>query len=144
MEDDVVSEGCGWLVLDHPADVMIEITGDTFLDLCRNAARGLNHFLGEIVSEQPAQTERLKIEGDTLEEQLVNLLRELLFHFVRTSTLVTNLSLSNHDDKMLMFEAFFQPAQVGPNSLEVKGITYHGLSVEKNSQGYVARLVFDV
>ena len=88
--------------------------------------------------------ERLKIEGDTREEQLVNLLRELLFHFIRTSTLATNLCLSNHDDKMLMFEAFFQPAQVGPNSLEVKGITYHGLSVEKNSQGYVARLVFDV
>ncbi len=144
MEHDMRSGSCGWLVLDHPADVMIEVTGETFLDLCRNAARGLNHFLGEIVPEEPAQSERLKIEGDTLEEQLVNLLRELLFHFVRTSTLITNLALIYHDDKVLLFDAFFEPAKVGPNSLEVKGITYHGLSVEKNSQGYVARLVFDV
>ncbi len=138
------SGACGWLVLDHPADVMIEVTGETFWDLCQNAARGLNHFLGEIVSEEPAELERLKIEGDTLEEQLVNFLRELLFYFVTTSTLVTDIDLSGQNDKGLMVEAFFKLAEIGPNSLEVKGITYHGLSVEKNKEGYVARLVFDV
>lgn len=134
----------GWHALDHPADVMIEVSGESFRDLCKNAASGLNHFLGEIVPGEPVRVEKLKIEGDTLEEQLVNFLRELLFRFVTTSTLVTKLNVSGHNQEGFVVEAFFQHAEIGPDSMEVKGITYHGLSVKKNSRGYVARLVFDV
>ena len=134
----------GWRVLDHPADVMIEVSGESFWDLCKNAASGLNHFLGEIVPGEPVRVEKLRIEGDTLEEQLVNFLRELLFRFVTTSTLVTKLNVSGHNQEGFVVETFFKHAEIGQNSLEVKGITYHGLSVKKNSRGYVASLVFDV
>jgi SHS2 domain-containing protein len=29
-------------------------------------------------------------------------------------------------------------------SFEIKGVTYHGLSIIKNSDGYSARIVFDI
>ncbi len=134
----------GWSALDHPADVMIEITGKTFAELCLNAARGLNHFLGEISSRDAPRVERLKIEGDTREEQIVNLLRELLFNYVTDSILVTDLNFGGHSDGSLLVDAFFCPAKRGSNSLEVKGITYHGLSIEEHGDGFRARLVFDV
>ena len=134
----------GWRVLDHPADVMIEVAGESFWDLCENAASGLNHFLGETVPGAPAKVEKLRISGDSLEEQLVNFLRELLFRFVTNSTMVTRLKICSHDKGGFVVETFFEHAEIGPDSTEVKGITYHGLCVKKNSHGYVARLVFDV
>ncbi len=134
----------GWSILDHPADVMIEVWGASFEQFCRSAARALNHFLGLVVSEEPGERIVMDIEGPCPDELIVNLLRELLFYFVTRSLLVTKLGVSGLSGEGMRVEAIFSPAITGPDSLEIKGITYHGLIVCESDSGYSAKLVFDV
>lgn len=134
----------GWSTLDHPADMMIEVWGETFEAFCQNAVRALNHFLGVSLSEQTEQCEIIEIEGSCPEERIVNLLREALFHFAARSLLVTKLGIIGLVDNGMQVEACFKPAALGPDSIEIKGITYHGLTVHRTDQGWHARLVFDV
>lgn len=134
----------GWSILDHPADVMIEVWGASFEQFCQSAATALNHFLGVVVSEDPTERIVMDIEGGCPDELIVNLLRELLFYFVTRSLLVTKLGVSGLSGEGMRVKALFGSAISGPESVEIKGITYHGLIVHESDGGYSARLLFDV
>ncbi len=133
-----------WIILDHPADVMVEVFGSTFEGLCQASVSALNHFLGVVLSVEPVRSERMQIEGATAEEKLVNVLRESLFLFAVDSQLVTKLAISCLKDNIMTVDACLSPAGLGPDSIEIKGVTYHGLKVETTACGYKAKLIFDV
>lgn len=134
----------GWSILDHPADVMIEVWGASFEQFCQSAATALNHFLGVPLSEETEEWEVMDIEGACPDELIVNLLRELLFYFVTRSLMVKKLGVSGLSGEGMRVRGNFCHATTGPESLEIKGITYHGLIVHESDAGYNARLVFDV
>lgn len=133
-----------WIILDHPADVMVEIHGKTFEEFCQNAIKALNHFLGRVLSDKKESTQKIEIEGTCPEELLVNLLRELVYKFYTSYCLVTKIKMRSLKNDKVEVEIVSRTATVGSDSIEVKGVTYHGLSVQENESGYHARLVFDV
>ncbi|MGD9819408.1 MAG: archease [Desulfomonilaceae bacterium] len=134
----------GWTILDHPADVMVEIHGKTFEEFCQNAVKALNHFLGRLRSDKKESIEKIEIEGSCPEELVVNLLRELVYRFYTSCCLVTKIRMRSLKNNKIEVETVFRLATVGSDSTEIKGITYHGLSVQENGSGYHAKMVFDV
>ncbi len=134
-----------WKLLEHTADIRLEVYGATLEDLFINAALGFsNIILPE--AELTSQTElEIKLEADSAEELLVNWLRELLFLNQTRKLIMTHAQIIVFTETDLLAKVSFTiiPPDV-ESSFEIKGVTYHGLSIVKNSQGYSARIVFDI
>jgi SHS2 domain-containing protein len=135
----------GWRLLEHTADVRLEAHGAALKDLFINAARGFTDLILPD-TELTAQTEvEMSLEADSAEELLVDWLRELLFlhqarRFVMTDAHM--IALSENDLKAKVSFGI-NPPDVEP-PLEIKGVTYHGLSIVEKNEGYLVKIVFDI
>jgi SHS2 domain-containing protein len=124
----------------------MEFTGRTLKDLFLNACMGLT----SVLSGEPSGTASntgvdVKIEANDIEELLVNWLREILFlsqvrGFVTTEARFFTISPSALDASLSG-----RTIEDGdPPEIEIKAVTYHGLSVERGDQGYTAKVIFDI
>ena len=135
-----------WIFLDHTADIRMEVHGETMEELFSNAARGLTSLLVSR-SAGDADTEiAVNLEGGDYEELLVDWLREILFQnevrdFVMLEPHIAHLSATGIEARL---EGRLVQPKEERTDLEVKGVTYHGLSIEETDRGYRARIVFDI
>jgi SHS2 domain-containing protein len=134
-----------WKILDHTADIRLEVRGATLKELFRNAWLGLRSVLTSDVQVVPERELSLHLDAAGTEDLLVDWLREILFHnqtrgFVPVEIEIDALS-GTHLDARLKGGT---PTSGRASELEIKGVTYHGLIVEKTHEGYVARIVFDI
>ncbi len=134
-----------WKLLEHTADIRLEVYGATLEDLFINAALGFSNIIlpeAELISETELE---IKVEADSAEELLVNWLRELLFLNQTRKLIMTHAQVILFTEIDLLAKVSFTiiPPEV-ESSFEIKGVTYHGLSIIKNSEGYSARIVFDI
>jgi SHS2 domain-containing protein len=135
-----------WIFLDHTADIRMEVRGRTMEELFSNAARGLTSLLVSRASGHAETEIAVNLAGGDYEELLVDWLREILFqNEVRDFVLLEPriVSLSETGIEARLEGRPVQPEQERPNR-EIKGVTYHGLSIEKTDRGYRARIVFDI
>ncbi len=134
-----------WKLLEHTADIRLEVYGATVEDLFVNAALGFTDIILP-EAELSSQTEiEIKLEADSAEELLVNWLRELLFLNQTRKLIVTYAQMVVFTETNLFAKVSFaiNSAEVAP-SFEIKAVTYHGLSIVEESYGYSARIVFDI
>lgn len=87
----------------------------------------------------------VRLDASTTEELLVNWLREILFHnqtrgFVTLDVEITELTGTRLAARLVGGV----PMSGLAAQLEIKGVTYHGLVVEKTDEGYLARIVLDI
>jgi SHS2 domain-containing protein len=135
----------GWKLLEHTADIRLEVHGATLEDLFINAALGFTDLILPD-TKLTSQTEvEISLEADSAEELLVDWLRELLFlHQTRKFTMINAQMITSSETNLEAKISFgINPPEVEP-SLEIKGVTYHGLSIIKDSEGYLAKIVFDI
>ena len=135
-----------WTILDHPADIRMEVRGRTLEQLFVNAALALTSLIAP-KSHGPPDTEVVVVlEGTDHEELMVDWLRELLYRnqvarFMLVRPLAITVSENRVEARLAGKTAHEDQPQQG---LEVKGVTYHGLSVERTDEGYCARILLDV
>jgi protein archease len=135
----------GWELLDHTADIRMEVRGKTLEELFLNAAEGLVSLLAPN-AEAATDTELdVVLDSDDAENLLVDWLREILFYsetrdFVPVQTEV--MELSNRIMKARLIGGVKLSGE--EPVAEIKGVTYHGLSITKTGRGYTARIVFDI
>ena len=135
----------GWRLLEHTADIRLEVHGATLEDLFINAARGFTDLILPD-SEVTSQTEsEISLEADSAEELLVDWLRELLFlHQTRKLVMIDAQMITFSETNLEARVSFgIDPPDFEP-SLEIKGVTYHGLSIVETGEGYSAKIVFDI
>lgn len=134
-------------LIDHTADLGIEVEGDSLKGLFKNAALSLTHLiLGEIPKEDKQEEISLSIEGKDLEDLMVNWLSEILYLFEGEKKVLTDLEIKDMDSKKLnaiLRLVPFDPERYEPQS-EIKAVTYHQLSIEKKDGKWKARIIFDV
>ncbi len=136
----------GWRLVDHTADLRIEVSGTTLDELFANAALALTSQLTVTVFDVFDEALTVSVEGDDYEELLVNWLREILFlNQARGFVLARlgTLELAENRIRAVLEGRRIVPDEEKP-SLEIKGVTYHGLSVEKTPRGYAALVIFDI
>jgi SHS2 domain-containing protein len=135
----------GWELLDHTADIRLAVHGATLEELFLNAWRGLTHLLAADAKVNADSEMIVSLDAETTEELLVDWLRELLFQnqtrkFVAVDVEIKELSGSCLHAKL---RGGNPPSDFEP-ALEIKGVTYHGLFVEKTEEGYLAKIVLDI
>jgi protein archease len=135
----------GWRLLEHTADIRMEVQGSSLGKLFLNAARGFTSLLATGLGGLPDTELELNLKADNVEELLVEWLRELLFrHETRGFILI---SAEIEDVSHTSLRANLSGRTRGPDEepeIEIKAVTYHGLSVQKNDAGYAVTIVFDI
>ena len=135
-------------MFDHTADIGVEIFGRTKKELFANAAWALtdlmlNRRAGE---EVKGRKKRLSLEGEDTADLLVNFLRELLYLFNGEACIVQSCQIMEISNQRLVAELIAKPFVRNREAvkMELKAVTYHGLSVVKDKRGWKAKVIFDV
>ncbi len=134
-----------WELLEHTADIRIAVRGQSLAELFANAARAVGYLLGACEVPEKRDTVKIQVQADNEEELLVEWLREILYRaqthqFVPLRADITELA---ENELTGVVEGFTRTEDCEPE-LEIKGVTYHELSVTKTEEGYEARVVFDI
>jgi SHS2 domain-containing protein len=130
--------------LPHTADIYMRIRAPTLEGLFVESLRALMEIM--YGQDRIIRTEKvIEVKGSDTESLLANFLSEVLFvtevdGLVAATGSVTIDGL--HLTAILCGEAF-DPARHSEGT-EVKGISYTGLAIAKEAEGYVVEVVFDV
>ena len=133
-------------LLDHTADLGIEVTGDTVTHLYENAGKALMHLM---ISGKPAGntgTRKISLRGQDHPDLMVRWLGELLYlfegdHLIPTTTVIHKLTPDHLEASVETVP--FDPGSVEIN-YEIKAVTYHQIDVSRKAGRWVARIIFDI
>ncbi len=131
---------------EHTADLGLRARAATLDELFADMARALTATLVEDVAAiQPQETVRLRIDGDDLVYLLFDWLNEVLYRFDAEGWLAADFAVRVADDG-LDAELRGEPVDPSRHRLdhEVKAITYHGLTVARTPDGWLAEVIVDI
>jgi SHS2 domain-containing protein len=130
-------------VLDHDADIRIEVYGTSRQELFENAARGIFSLLTDPASVRPLVEKKIAVRGNG--ELFINFLNELLFvwdveRFIPAEVFVD--FVPEGANVVLRGESFDE--QKHSIRLEMKAVTYHNFMITEDAGLYKATFVIDV
>lgn len=130
---------------DHEADIGVEIYGESFEELFKNAAHALFSIIVEKRGENSDVTYEKKIELKKDGELLISFLNELIFLWETEGFVLEDLSIELDEEKLkaTLFGKKFDE-KVHAVKKEVKAVTYHNFEIKKTDSGYTSRLIFDI
>jgi SHS2 domain-containing protein len=145
------SRGDVYKELDHPADLFLEVWGRDLPVLFENTLFALYDQMAELERFEIERKETIAVEGPTPAEALRALLSEALYRFAAHGFVAIKAKI---DVETTAAGAVQVVAHLDGETIdrqrhilltEVKAVTYHQLTVEKDSQGgWRATVLFDV
>jgi SHS2 domain-containing protein len=131
---------------EHTADIGIRARATDLNGLFEDAARALFAVLvANPEAVRPVQELRFRLEGQRLDDLLHDWLAELLYAFDTRRVLLGEFRVGISGDRL---EAAARGEPVDPQrhhlDMEVKAITYHGLKVERDGDGWLAEVIVDL
>ncbi|MGD8321192.1 MAG: archease [Gemmatimonadota bacterium] len=137
----------GVTLLDHTADVGMEVTASTLTALFRRAALGAVWLVeGEYEADvTPASSESrdVRLASSDLPALMRAWLREVLHWREMEGRSFAGASFRTLTDVGLDAQVMTTSA-TGEPVREIKGVTLHGLVAERSGEGWFARVIFDV
>lgn len=132
-----------YTIIDHEADIGLEIYGRNLEELFTNAAEGLFHLIIEGDDIRPEKGKRLKIVKDG--ELLINFLNELLYLWDTEGFIPKEFSIKIEDEtvKGSVIGGLFDPTRLRVKQ-EIKAVTYHRFSLTEEKGIYKARIILDL
>ena len=130
-------------ILEHEADVGLSISGKTLEELFKNAALALFSLITDIEHVEATTTRNIYISGDG--GLLIVFLNELLYVLDTERFLVKDLSVSIEGERLeacVQGEIFDEKKHT--MRMEIKAVTYHGFSIEKERDALKARVILDI
>lgn len=85
------------------------------------------------------------LEGGEPEEILVDWLREILYRNRAEGLVFVGADIQELSAESLKVRAYFGAGrrEEAPQ-VEIKAVTYHGLTIEKSDSGFAAKILFDI
>ena len=123
----------------------MQVQGSSLEELFLNAARGFTNLLAPESVGLPDIDLELRLKADSTEELLVDWLRELLYRHETRGFILVSAEIEEVSDTSL--RAKLSGRTLGPEEepeVEIKAVTYHQLSIQKNDTGYAVTIVFDI
>ncbi len=133
-------------LFEHTADVGIRVRAGTLESLFVDAARGLFSVIAaNLDAVRPLPTMEFKIDGSRRDDLLFDWLDELLYACGTKRVLFAEFAVTVGDGD-LTGVARGEPIDPARHELdmEVKAITYHGLRVERDGDGWLAEVILDI
>lgn len=134
-----------WRLIDHTADVRLEAHGVSVEELFVNAAVGLTSIVMPDITPDPDEECEISVDGADTEDLLVGWLREILFRLEVDAFILSRV------EEIKLVEERCEARLLGRRrkpeeepEMEIKAVTYHGLSIDRTSDGFTARIVFDI
>ena len=133
-------------LLDHTADVGIEVAGGSLAELFEALGEGLGQIICPLKLVSPERTIRIEVAADSVENLAVDFLSRLLYVIEVNRFLVHNVSVPCIGDKNVTADVAgetYDPAR-HEWTREVKAVTYHQLKIEQDGDWWKGRIIFDL
>jgi SHS2 domain-containing protein len=136
----------GYEVLEHTADVGLRATAATLPELFAEATRGMAELAGVWAAGSLGDEVAIEAEAGDLEGLLVEWLGEVLYvHDSRNAALhrvtLDEVSETSATGKVLLSTLSQERAEEGT---QIKAVTFHQLEVRRTTEGWTARVFFDI
>ena len=133
-------------IIDHTADVGIVAYGADLAELFSNAALALFSLIIEPESVEEKLRRELKVSSEDRDSLLVNWLNELIYVFDAEHVLFCRFDIKTLSENMLQATCYGESFDPMKHKIKigVKAATYHMLTLEENTGGYKARVIFDI
>ena len=135
-----------YTLIDHTADLGIEVTGTSEEELFADAAIAMIDLIVDSDHIQNTLTRSLIVVGMDQVDLLINFLREILYSFNGENFLLKNLAiaeLTSTTIKATLFGEYYDPGRHAIKT-ELKAVTYHQAAIWKTDGVWKARVIFDV
>ncbi len=149
---------------EHTADVGLRVRAASMRALFEDAARGLfSLMVANLAAVQPVQEIRIQLQRETLEDLWHDWLSELLFAFhgrrLVLAAFVAEVRAAEPCDEAegdaggtetspLLLNAVARGEPIDPGrheiAVEVKAVTWHGLRVQQQSDGWLGEVILDI
>ncbi len=135
-----------YTLLDHTADIGIEVWGDTKKEALAATVEAMFDLIVDNESIVTREEKIISVSGVDTADMLINLLREALYLFHGKSWLCKTCEILEMAEEKITARLRGEPYDAKKNQLkmEIKAVTYHTLKIEKRDQGWRARVIFDV
>ncbi len=136
-----------WLApLDHPADEGVTVRAPDLHTLFARAAWAMFWCVTDPGAVRPEQERDVWVEAADREALLVRWLAELNRVHQTEELLFSRFDVRELTDQRLRAKVAGEPIDTERHALymEIKGVTFHGLTLAKNEQGWTASILFDV
>lgn len=133
-------------MLEHTADLRIEVRGKDVAELLARSAGALADLLYDPASVREATQRRVRLDEANLELLLVRWLNELIYLREVKEFLWKEIEVETDGPSALqavLAGEGFDPARHSPRT-GLKAATYHQLRIEQGTEGWTARILFDV
>lgn len=133
-------------LIEHTADLGMEVYGNDAVELYANAALALSDILLHKAGSVGEDTTEFQIVGDDPVDLLVNWLRELLYSWTVHHRLVVKVEITRLTENSLdaVAHTHTPPLDLMDAAYEIKAVTYHQVAVESDSSGWRCRVFFDI
>jgi SHS2 domain-containing protein len=137
-----------YVLLDHTADLGIQVFGTDLPDLYERAARALVSLMVAPTVPSPAATSRLEVsvEAQDPADLLVRFLGEILYLFEGERILPTSVTVGFIS--LTRLEATLETVPFDPKFHdvlhEIKAVTYHQIEVTRRNDRWEARVILDI
>jgi SHS2 domain-containing protein len=131
---------------DHTADVGLRVQASDLNRLFADAGRGLfSLIVPDLASVRPLESIHLELSGEPSELLLFDWLSELLFIYETRRLLLCEFDVMVSESGVSA-TARGEPIDAVRHQLdhEVKAITYHGLKLERQGDGWLAEVIVDI
>jgi SHS2 domain-containing protein len=143
-----IAEG-HWL-LDHVTDAFIEAWGPTFERALAQAGLGLLETIADLDNVTPSDTREIHVSGHDELELVYNWLEELLLSFEIRRMIFSRFDIDKitkkNSSEQLEATAFGEHYDANRHHarVEVKGVTYHEMSVVRRTGRVTVRFLLDL
>src|SRR5437667_11523108 len=132
------------------ADIAFEATGRDLAELFSDAADAtMNVMIDNLDAIEPRETRHIELANDKIDMLLFDFLQELIYFKDAKRLLLRarDARIEERDEKyFLKAEAAGEPLDAARHHqrADVKAVTLHGFSVEKDDGGWKARVLLDI
>jgi len=136
----------GYRILEHPADVGIEVFGHNIKDAFEYAALGVTSIIVEPATVDPSEQRFISLKGTDPENLLVRWLSEIIYLYDGEDFLLSDVTVSRLERGELEATLAGEKVVEGKHKLrmDVKAITYHQLKVDETPEGVLLRVFLDI
>jgi SHS2 domain-containing protein len=136
----------GFRILEHPADMGLEVWGPNLAEVFRLAALGFTSIIVDPVSVGDRERRIVSVRGTDIENLLVRWLSEILYLYDGERFLVSDIEIRSVNETAL--EAVLKGEKASSDihqfKVDVKAVTYHQLKVVREGEVWTARVFFDI